>query len=115
MYVGRVIAALSAVLIAVISGALAQIVQFSGAPLSGITTWATYKIGAGGYLTGIDIAADGTKVTRTDTYGAYRWAGSTWAQLVTIQSMPVAQGGLEKDAGVNEIVVAPSNTSRFYM
>lgn len=95
----------------------AQIVQFSGAPISGagLTTWSTLKIGGGGYLTGLDIAVDGTKVVRTDTYGAYRWAGSQWTQLVTMQSMPAAQAGLGKGAGVNEIRIAPSNTSRLYM
>ena len=33
------------------------------------TVWKPLRIGAGGWLTGIDIASDGTKVVRTDTYG----------------------------------------------
>lgn len=82
---------------------------FSGA-LTG-TIWATYKIGAGGLITGLDIASDGTRVIRTDTYGAYKWTGSTWQQLVTFQSMPAPADA----TGTNEIRIAPSNTSRFYM
>jgi len=50
--------------------------------------WKELKIGAGGYLTGMDIAPDGTMVVRTDTYGAYRWNGTQWQQLVTSTSMP---------------------------
>lgn len=80
-----------------------------------VTTWQTLKIGAGGYLTGLDIAADGTKVVRTDTYGGYSHNGTQWVQLVTITSIPAAQAGLGKGAGINEIRIAPSNTSRFYM
>jgi hypothetical protein len=48
------------------------------------------KLGAGGYLTGIDIAPDGTKVVRTDTHGAYKMkSDGTWEQLITAESMPV--------------------------
>jgi hypothetical protein len=32
--------------------------------------WSPLKIGAGGFLTGMSIANDGTMVVRTDTYGA---------------------------------------------
>src|SRR5882724_9340712 len=55
------------------------------------TTWSTLKIGGGGFVTGIDIASDGTKVVRTDTYGAwlYNTATNLWQQLVTASSMPV--------------------------
>src|ERR1700730_590989 len=38
------------------------------------TTWRPLRIGAGGWLTGLDISTDGsTRVVRTDTYGAYIW------------------------------------------
>ena len=50
--------------------------------------WQTLKVGAGGWLTGIDIAPDDTMVVRTDTYGAYIWNGTQWQQLVTSTSMP---------------------------
>ena len=53
-------------------------------------TWQTLEVGAGGFLTGIDIAPDDTMVVRTDTYGAYIWNGTQWQQLVTSTSMPAA-------------------------
>ena len=52
--------------------------------------WQTLKVGAGGWLTGMDIAPDGTMVVRADTYGAYIWNGTQWQQLVTSTSMPAA-------------------------
>jgi len=33
------------------------------------TTWATLKIGGGGFVTHLDLMADGTKVVGVDTYG----------------------------------------------
>ncbi len=84
----------------------------------GYYTWKPIRIGAGGWLTGIDIAPDGTKVIRADTYGAYVWdvTALEWKQLVTSDSMPaedvaIIGGG----TGVYEIRIAPSNTQRFYM
>src|SRR4029453_2610086 len=42
-------------------------------------TWKPLRIGAGGWLTGMDISADGsTRVVRTDTYGAYVWESTRW-------------------------------------
>jgi hypothetical protein len=52
-----------------------------------LTTWHPLRIGAGGFLTGIDISADGsTRVVRADTYGAYVWESplSQWKQIVTV-------------------------------
>src|SRR5205823_6069132 len=77
--------------------------------------WQTLKVGAGGYLTGIDIAPDGTMVVRTDTYGAYVWNGSQWQQLVTSTSMPAANVSIGNNEGVYEIKIAPSDTNIFYM
>src|ERR1700676_4660354 len=65
--------------------------------------WQTLKVGAGGFITGIDIAPDGTMVARTDTYGAYIWNGTQWQQLVTSTSIPTADVGLNNNAGVYEI------------
>lgn len=80
-------------------------------------TWKPILIGAGGWLTGIDIAPDGTKVVRADTYGAYLWDADAkeWTQLVTTYSMPadVAKPGI--GGGVYEIRIAPSNTKRLFM
>ena len=78
--------------------------------------WVTLDTGAGGWLTGIDIAPDDTMVVRTDTYGAYIWNGTEWQQLVTSTSMPasfVNSGAANQ--GVYEIQIAPSNTNILYM
>ena len=77
--------------------------------------WQELKIGAGGWLTGIDIAPDDTMVVRTDTYGAYIWNGTQWQQLVTSTSMPAADATLGTAQGVYEIQIAPSNTNILYM
>ena len=77
--------------------------------------WLPLRIGAGGYLTGIDIAPDDTMVVRTDTYGAYIWNGSEWQQLVTSLSMPAANVDTGNAEGVYEIRIAPSNTNILYM
>ena len=45
--------------------------------------WQTLKVGAGGFVRGVDVASDGTMVAFTDTDGAYLWNGSAWVQLVT--------------------------------
>jgi hypothetical protein len=81
------------------------------------TIWSVLKIGAGGFITGIDIAKDGTKVVRTDTYGAWYYdkSAAVWRQCVTIQSMPSSVGGILRNRGVYEIAVAPSRSNRFYM
>lgn len=74
--------------------------------------WKELKIGAGGWLVGMDIAPDNTMVVRTDTYGAYIWNGTQWQQLVTSTSMPAGVIGAQ---GVYEIRIAPSNTNILYM
>src|ERR1700686_2909399 len=80
------------------------------------TTWKPLAIGAGGWLVGMDIAPDGTKVVRTDTYGAYLWNGSQWVQLVDVRRYAGGDDvGVDHNEGVYEIRIAPSNTSRLYM
>ena len=79
------------------------------------TTWKPLRIGAGGFITGIDIATNGTKVIRTDTYGAYLWDGGQWDQLISTSSMPAAFVNTQLNGGVYEIQIAPGNTNRFYM
>lgn len=74
--------------------------------------WKPVNIGAGGWITGIDVAPDGTMVARTDTYGAYVWNGTGWNQIVTSASMPTSSISA---IGVYEIRVAASNSSIFYM
>lgn len=80
-------------------------------------SWRTLKIGAGGFITGIDIASDGTKVVRTDVYGAYVYdaAASVWQQIVTASSMPPASVETGSGQGVYEIAIAPNNSQRLYM
>lgn len=78
--------------------------------------WKPLRIGAGGFVTGLDISGDGsTRVVRTDTYGGYVWDTSQWRQLVTSSSMPADDVGVEKEAGVFEIRVAPGSPTRLYM
>ena len=77
--------------------------------------WKPLKIGAGWIPSGIDVHSDGTKVVRMDTYGGYLWTGSAWPQLVTMTSMPVADSGMLLGIAPIELVIAPSNSSRFYM
>jgi hypothetical protein len=79
------------------------------------TNWQELKVGAGGFITGLDIAPDDTMVIRTDTYGAYIWNGTQWQQLVTATSMPAAFVNLGVNQGVYEIQVASSNTNIMYM
>ena len=90
-----------------------------GSPSGTGPSWQIRKIGGGGFVTGIDIAADGTKVCRTDTYGAYVCpAGQTaWTQIASVTNLPGTFNPLAnfQQGGVEEIVIAPSNTQRFYM
>src|SRR6185437_14297586 len=85
------------------------------------------KIGGGGWIVGLDIASDGQRLARTDTYGAYIWNPKTsvWSQLVTESRMPkenfgyfpttgtrqVSQGA----GGVYEIAAAPNSFETIYM
>lgn len=85
----------------------------------GQTVWRPIKIGAGGFVTGIDIALDGTKVCRCDTFGAYIWCdrAAEWRPLLTAASMPSGEWGHEivGDMGVYEIAIAPSDANRIYV
>jgi hypothetical protein len=103
--------------------------------------WTPFPIGAGGFINGADIQCDQgvgscngsgttTKVVKTDTYGAWWYNPSIancgnanrtgcWQQLVTIQSMPSGQAGVDivqtNSPGVYDIAIAPANTNRFAM
>jgi hypothetical protein len=91
--------------------------QLSVSRPDSLTGWHTIKIGGGGFLTGIDIANDGTRVVRTDTYGAYLWEGSNreWRQVITMMSMPKADAGSGRGGAPYEIAIAPNNSSRLFM
>jgi len=87
-------------------------------PAQSATGWNVLKVGAGGYLSGIDISNDGTtKVVRTDTYGAYIWdsTSSKWKQLVNPSSMPAAYVMPSMNGPVHELRVAPNLATRMYM
>lgn len=81
------------------------------------------KIGAGGLVSGIGAANDGTLVCRTDVGGAYirQPGGSAWQQLITKSSWPVGDFGWQNfrypnaDGGVFAIAIAPSNSQVIYV
>ncbi len=92
-------------------------------------TWQRVKIGAGGWVTGMDIHQNGRYAyCRTDVGGAYRLDlqnnNSEWVQLVSVTSMPsdkVALGSAfvpdetRNFKGVASMVSAPSDDTRVYM
>lgn len=82
--------------------------------LNNATIWHPLAIGGGGQLTGIDIAPDGTKVVKSDVFGAYIWNKETqsWKQLVTALSHRFAVAGAH---GVWGIKIAPGLTTRIFM
>ncbi len=77
--------------------------------------WQPLKVGAGGFVSGIDIANNGTMVVRTDTNGAYIWNGTQWQQLITSTSMPASIVGTGVGTGVYEVQVAANNSNILYM
>lgn len=80
--------------------------------------WRTLALGAGGYITGIDLETSFTggdvRVIRTDTYGGYVWRDNRWEQLVTEATMPADERG-PTGGGVTDVVIAPSRQDVFYM
>jgi hypothetical protein len=94
-----------------------------------VTGFVDLPRGAGGFNQGMSIAADGTLVLRTDTYGDYIWnptgnppvgaAGSgTWNQLITSSSMPADYVNMSPGLaghGVYEIQICYSNSQIMYM
>lgn len=80
-------------------------------------TWKPLRLGAGGFLTGVDIAADGSLAVRTDTYGGYIWEAERgeWRQLVTAKSMPAEYLNVDHHAGLFELVFAPTDSRVLYM
>lgn len=86
-------------------------------------------IGGGGYVTGLDIAPDGTKLARVDVAGVYSSTNTTkWKPLFTTASLPASMAGLSsgtypstgsqilnnQNLGGYEARIAPSNSSVFY-
>lgn len=100
--------------------------QFS---TSSSTTSGVLKVGAGGYVTGLDVASDGTKVVKTDVGGGYYCPAPCagpggWIQVISSLTMPAGDSNVGLTAtngtdavytGVYEIRIAPSQTSTFYV
>ncbi len=86
----------------------------------GGAAWQTLKVGGGGFVRGMNIASDGTMVTRTDTNGAFLYSGTQWNQLFNASSMPGSYlNNLTltidyNQGGCFEIQIAPSNTQILY-
>ncbi len=122
----KIFAALCCVLFAVSSDAAPRLAKFQ---LHGVTSnlgWHIFRGvgGGGGFLTGIDIATDGTKLVRTDEYGAYWWNSSAtncgngaqvqngcWQQVNLSTNGMISQGD---QGGVFEIVSCHGNSNHWY-
>jgi hypothetical protein len=91
----------------------------SAALLSGTYSWKPLKVGAGGWVVGMDIHPTEPNLiyVRADVSGAYRWnaVSGTWKQLVTISSMPAAYTAYGTYEGVTSIVGAPADPDIAYM
>ena len=88
--------------------------------------WSSLKIGAGGFITGMSQANDGTMFIRTDTAGAYKWNASNttflgndsstgaWEQIIKVNRFPSNMRNNPElyNDGVYELVVAPNDSSR---
>jgi photosystem II stability/assembly factor-like uncharacterized protein len=80
--------------------------------------WRQGKMGAGGFVSGIDIHPSGQlMVARTDVGGAYKWneAKAKWVQLASTERLPENTLGFFEYDGVSSIVSAPSDMTRLYM
>jgi hypothetical protein len=79
--------------------------------------WNVAPLGAGGWITGLDVHADGTMVARPDTYGCYKFdrATETWTQMVSATSLPAKYRLPYSIFGGHEICIAPSNSSIMYL
>lgn len=115
---------------ALLLGSKACEAQFAIFQVNGLSIghgWNTLPLGAGGLVTGLHIANDGTMVCRTDVGNIYRWSGLTtdyadatkvWQPLLTLASLAGfgPSGGqpsidIGNDFGAWEHVLAPGNSS----
>lgn len=81
-------------------------------------TWQQGKLGAGGFVTGMDLHPSGElKLIRTDVGGAYKWDADRkeWIQLATTERLPEGALGFFQYDGVSSLVAAPSDINRLYM
>lgn len=74
------------------------------------TGWDNAKIGGGGFVTGGTVAADGTKLFRTDTSGAYLYDDATGQfHQVVPRNLPADANTFWNGTGVYEALIASSN------
>ena len=72
------------------------------------------KVGAGGFITGINVANDGSVAIRTDTFGGYIWDGTKYQQLATTSRLPIAQQATLTASSCYELQQAPNNSNVIY-
>ncbi|MGO9838815.1 MAG: hypothetical protein ACLP1X_31940 [Polyangiaceae bacterium] len=79
------------------------------------TGWDYAKIGGGGFITGGQVAADGTKFFRTDTSGGYLYddATGTLSQIVP-RNLPTGANVYLNGTGVYESLIAPFDSKLLY-
>ncbi len=80
--------------------------------------WLDLKVGAGGFITSLEISPDGlTRIAQTDTYGLYRWSpkANKWFQLITENRLDPHDVKPSLSEGVYAVAAAPSNSRRIYM
>jgi hypothetical protein len=93
--------------------------RFLRAPLAKrqFVEWKPIVFGGGGFITQLDIHADGTTVCGTDVAGAYVWdaVNDVWENIQTNSRVPqpFAKGYWSRE-GVSSIVIAPSDSNRLY-
>jgi hypothetical protein len=77
------------------------------------TGWDYAKIGGGGFITGGQVAVDGTKFFRTDTSGGYLYDDTTGrlSQIVP-RNLPAGVNLFLNGTGVYEAMIAPSSSKR---
>ncbi|MET0461607.1 MAG: hypothetical protein ABW007_00580 [Chitinophagaceae bacterium] len=89
------------------------------ARIAGPYTWKPLKVGAGGWVVGMEVHPTEPNLVyaRTDVSGAYRWNSGTgtWKQLVTASNMPASYVGYAMYDGVVSLTGAPSDPDIAYM
>lgn len=77
--------------------------------------WSDAKIGGGGFVTGGQVAADGTKFFRTDTSGGYLYddKSGTFIQIIP-KNLPSSANLFWNGGGVYEAMIAGSNSKVLY-
>lgn len=111
---GRSFLAAVAALVACVVAADAR---FPRGGSSGVDGYGTLKIGGGGYTTGIQICADGTMTSRTNTAGGYvaTVSNPVWRNTTTSATLPSAvYSSNSGTTGVAEIQAACVDTQYLY-